>query len=115
MHEIGIARDLWAVVKDTAATKKLKSISKVTIVIGESSGIDPELLEHSMKDHIFPGSIADKAKLELITEKVKAQCGDCGKEIKGTDMAAFNCPSCKGMNLDIVSGKECYVKSIEGA
>ncbi|MFH1368159.1 MAG: hydrogenase maturation nickel metallochaperone HypA [Elusimicrobiota bacterium] len=114
MHEIGIARDLWAEIKKIAADKKLGKISGVAIVVGESAGIDAHLLEHSFKDHIFPGSFAEGAELALSVEKVKAKCSDCGREITGTELSALNCPSCKGMNMEITSGKDCYVKSVEG-
>lgn len=113
MHEIGIARDLWAAVLKTAKEKKLKAISSVELVVGESSGIDVELLKHSMKDHIFPGTAAEKAKLVITLEKVSAKCSDCGRDIKRDEMSALNCPSCKGMNMEIISGNDCYVKNVE--
>lgn len=114
MHEIGIARDLWAVIKQNAKRNSIDRIKKVTVVVGESSGIDPELLRHSLVDHIFPGSIADKAKLEILGEKVKAKCSDCGEEITNEKLSSLNCHKCGGINLEITSGRECYVKSIEG-
>ena len=114
MHEIGIARDLWAIIKQNAAKNSLKKITKVSVVVGESSGIEKEMLRHSLAEHIFPGTIAEKAVLELLDEKVSAKCAGCGEALAHKDFSALNCPKCGGINLEITSGKECYVKSIEG-
>ena len=32
MHELGIARDFWAVIKETAGLNKLKKITKIVMV-----------------------------------------------------------------------------------
>ena len=114
MHEIGIARDLWAIIKQNAAKNSLKKITKINLVVGESSGIEKEMLRHSLVEHIFPGTIAEKAALEILGEKVAAKCTGCGEAITHENLAALNCPKCGGINLEITSGNECYVKSIEG-
>ena len=114
MHELGIAQDFWAVIKEQAAGNGLKNVSKIVIVLGEASGIEKDFLVHSLKDHILPGTIAAKAALEIIPERLKAKCGNCLKEITTVMITALNCPHCGSSDIEIVSGKETYVKSIEG-
>lgn len=114
MHELGIAQDFWGVIKETAQKSNLKKITKITFVVGEASGIEIDFLEHSMKDHILPQTIANDAKLEFVKVKLVAKCNDCKFEITKDNIINLCCPQCASSNIDVVSGKETYVQSIEG-
>jgi hydrogenase nickel incorporation protein HypA/HybF len=114
MHELGIAQDFWAVIKQHAKEHNLKKINKIVIVLGEASGIEESFLVHSFKDHILPGTLAEGAVFEVSHAKLTAKCGSCGKELTKDVMTALNCPGCQGTDIEIISGKETYVQSIEG-
>ncbi len=114
MHELGIAQDFWAVIKEQAKLNGLKTVSKIVIILGEASGIDKDFLAHSFKDHILPGTFAAGAELEIVPKGLCAKCNSCGSEITTDMITALNCPRCKSSNIEIVSGKETYVQSIEG-
>ncbi|HBU69355.1 MAG TPA: hypothetical protein DEE98_03120 [Elusimicrobia bacterium] len=114
MHELGIAKDLWAIIVQKAKENNISKITKITIMIGETSGIEADFLKHSLVDHIMPGSIAGDATLELLDEKIAAKCKKCGREITKDTIMTIKCPFCGSMQIDITAGKETYVKSIEG-
>lgn len=114
MHELGIAQDFWAVIKEQASANNLKRVTTITIVIGETSGIEKSFLEHSLRDHIIPGTFAEHARLEIIIKPLAAKCRSCGLDISKDTMSDFNCPGCGGTDIEIISGKESYVQSIEG-
>jgi hydrogenase nickel incorporation protein HypA/HybF len=113
MHELGIAKDLFAHVKEKVKQKGLRRITGIKIKVGEASGIEEGFLRHSFIDHILPGTIAEGVTLEVEREPVKAKCGSCGKEISARE-GGLNCPGCGGSNLEIIAGKDVYVESIEG-
>lgn len=113
MHELGIARDLFDIVLQKAKENKLEKITKISIKLGEAAGIESDFLRHSFADHIIPQSIAACCELEIIVEKVRARCKKCLKEFSPKDMV-FSCPSCNGADIEIISGKDIYVDSIEG-
>ena len=114
MHELGIAHDLFTVVKNEAKKNNINKVSKIIIKLGEASGIKEDFLRHSFVDHILPGSIADGAVLEIVEEPLKVECKDCGKIVDGKDNAVMECPNCNSMRLEIVNGLNVYVESIEG-
>jgi hydrogenase nickel incorporation protein HypA/HybF len=114
MHELGIAQDFWAVIKRYAQEHRLNKISKIVILLGEASGIEESFLVHSFKDHILPQTLAEGAVFEVVHAKLTAKCATCGKEISKDEMTGLNCPGCKGSDIEIMSGKESYVQSIEG-
>ena len=115
MHELGIAKDLWAVIEKEAKQRGLKEITGINIAIGEASGIEDHFLRHSFEDHIFPNSIAKDAKLVITYEPLKAKCSSCGIEITKENLKTFRCPGCNGLAIEIITGKECYVKEIQGS
>ena len=114
MHELGIARDFWAVIKETAAGNKLKKITKIVIVLGEASGIEEEFLRHSMNDHILPGTAGENAELIIKKEVLAAKCKKCGERITREKVKGLSCPKCGGSDIEIISGRDTYVKNIEG-
>lgn len=116
MHEHGIARDLWKVVLDEARKNNINKITKITVVLGEASGIEKDFLNHSFVDHIFAeNEIAEGAAVEYEISPLSAVCNVCSKDIKPSDMEDFVCPHCGLSDIKIISGREVYVKSIEGA
>lgn len=114
MHELGIAQDLFCIVEEKAKENNLKAITKIVVVIGEASGIVEDFLRHSLMDHIMPGTIAEKAELEITKEPVQARCLACGKEINVQQGFSLECPNCGDNNLEITQGKNVYLQSIEG-
>lgn len=114
MHELGIARDLWKAVEEKARNSNFKKITKVTIKLGEASGIDEDLLRHSLLDHIFPKTIAKNSKLDLIKEDVKSKCSKCGRELTKENMSDIKCPHCGSLDIEVLAGKDVYVENIEG-
>lgn len=114
MHELGIAQDFLAVIKQQANLHGLKKISKIKIVLGEASGIELDFLKHSLVDHALPGTIAENAEIEFVPLKLIAQCCECKKEINSKNLLTLSCPFCGCSEVNIISGKEIYVESIEG-
>ena len=115
MHELGIAQDLFCIVEEKAKENNLKAITKIVVVVGEASGIVEDFLRHSLTDHLMPGSIAEKAELEITTESLQARCLACGIEIDSRQSSSLECPNCgDDNNLEITQGKNVYLQTIEG-
>ena len=114
MHELGIAQDLFRIVEDKAKKNNLKMVTKIVIIVGEASGVEEDFLRHSLTDHVTPGTIAEKAELEISTELLRARCVSCGKEIDIQQSSSSECPDCGDNNLEIIQGKNVYLQTIEG-
>ncbi len=114
MHEHGIGRQLWQVILEKAEQNNLTKITKISIVIGQASGIEKELLVHTMKDHIIPNTLASLAEIDFIEEKLTAVCNGCKTEIDASVMETMFCPKCGSSDIAILSGNDCFVKEIEG-
>ncbi|OGS47002.1 MAG: hypothetical protein A2539_09155 [Elusimicrobia bacterium RIFOXYD2_FULL_34_15] len=113
MHELGIAKSLFEIALQTAKKNKLTKITRISIKLGEASGIEEGFLKHSFVDHLFPNTIASGCKLEIVVEKVAAICKKCSANFSPKEMV-FCCPSCNEQSIEIISGKDVYVNFIEG-
>lgn len=136
MHELGIARNLFEIVRRKAEEAHLSKVHKIKIILGEACGVEEGLLRHSLIEHLMPGTIAQDAELEVQIQPLKAKCQGCGRQIL---KQSFNisqhqkknvycwekkdlnpvisenlaCPDCGCLEVDIIEGKDVYVESIE--
>ncbi len=112
MHELRIAEDLSAIVIEVAEREKLSVVTKVNISFGQLVQIVPDIFEFAFREAVRD-SVAADAELDLEIIPVKMKCSACSREFKVTENY-FACDQCGSTGLDIISGKELFIKSIEG-
>ncbi len=112
MHEIGIAQELSAIVIDAAKKEKLRKVSKVNISFGQMIQIVPDIFDFAFRIAVRD-TIAMGAEVDIEILPVKMRCKSCKKEFIIKDNL-FSCSGCGSAELDIMQGKELFVKSIEG-
>jgi hydrogenase nickel incorporation protein HypA/HybF len=112
MHEFRIAEDLSAIVLDTALSNNLLRVTKVNIVFGQMVQIVPDIFEFAFRE-IVRNSIAESAELYIKIVPVKMKCMNCGNVFMVVENL-FACNICSSADLEIVQGKELFIKSIEG-
>jgi len=112
MHEVSIVNDLFRIVLDVAEKENLTRIDKVHFQLGRMMQVVPELFRFAF-DSAKADTIAHQAELEIEFLPVKMRCTHCG-HIFEVDQQDFCCPQCNGVDLDLLQGKELFIKSIEG-
>jgi len=112
MHEIKIAEDLSAIVLETAKEEKLSKVTRVNIIFGQLVQIVPEIFEFAFKESVRD-TVANDAELFIEIVPVKMRCIKCGNDFQVKENR-FECNVCRSTDLNIISGKELFVKSIEG-
>lgn len=112
MHELRIAEDLVTIVLDTAHGKNLSKVSRVNIIFGQLVQIVPEIFEFAFRE-IVKNSIAEAAELNIEIVQVKMKCMNCGNDFQIKENR-FACSVCDSTDVEIIQGKELFIKSIEG-
>ena len=112
MHELKIAEDLSAIVFETAVNNHLSKVTKVNIIFGQMIQIVPDIFEFAFRE-IARNSIAESAELNIEIVPVEMRCKNCGSIFFVTENR-FKCSTCSLTDLDIIHGKELFIKSIEG-
>ena len=112
MHEVSIIQNVVKIVTDKATENKFTKVSKVSLRIGELSGVMPDSLNFAFKSCIMD-TLLEGSTLEIEKVKAVAECLDCKQEFP---IDHFNklCPICNQFCSSIVSGYELYINTIEG-
>ena len=110
MHELGLTDALLRMVRDVAAKEQLHHVDKITLEIGELSGVVPRYMLDCWQAVIDGTEYQDT---ELVIETVPgiASCMDCDEEFR-IDVNNFRCPFCGSHNLTPVSGRDMLLKEI---
>ena len=111
MHELGLCDALLRMVKKIVAEEELEHVSKITLEVGDLSGVLP----HYMLDcwqAVIDGT--DYADTELVCETVPgtARCLDCEVEFRA-DVNNLRCPFCNGNKLMPLTGTDMTIREIE--
>jgi len=107
MHELGITRNIIAIVKENAHNHR---VTRVMLEIGKFSAIMPDAIEFCF-DVCAQGTIVEGAKLEIIEVPGMAKCRECG--ITFTLDKPFGICQCGSVELDLITGEELKIREIE--
>ena len=112
MHEMGIAMQIIDIAKASIPPNMQGvRIERVNLQIGKLSAVVPTSLtfcfEIAAKDTPLEG-----AKLNIDEVPVTAKCNQCGNTWTITS-PAFNCIACESGDIDIISGRELDIVSLE--
>ncbi len=113
MHEYSIVQSLLDIIEDNAKKHNAKKVKKVVVKIGVLSGVEPHLLEIAFNT-FKEGTICEDALFEMLIEPLKVKCKECKNinEIKHNSLI-FECPICKSVELEVLSGEDMYLMSLE--
>ena len=109
MHELSVTRHLLEIVLQHAGDAE--RVTQLNLVIGELSGIVGESVQFYW-DIVTKDTKASDSHLNISRVPVEFRCQECSHEFSpGSD--GFACPSCDSSLLEIISGKEFFLESIE--
>ena len=111
MHEMAITRSMLDLVLDTAAEAGAKRVTRITLVIGELSGVVGRAVAANF-EWMRHETLAADALLEIRSVPKRARCRDCGNEYAPDDFW-WTCPACRANSFEVIAGREMSVESIE--
>ena len=107
MHELGITRNIVAIVGDAARGRPVR---RVTLEIGKLSGVMGDAIAFCF-DVVAQGTPLQGARLEILEIEGRARCLCCGMEF-ATAMLFTPC-SCGSRQLMRLQGEELNIKTME--
>ena len=107
-----MVEDLFRIILGAASENGITTIDRVNVVIGEYLQIRPSIFEFAFKA-AREGTIAGEAELLIEIEPVQLGCENCRHKFMLRQLK-YECPHCGSGRLEILQGKELYIKSIEG-
>lgn len=112
MHELGIVYHIIRDVENVARAHGVRRVSSVTLLLGEVSGVVPDLLLDAWRWAADKKPITEGA--ELIVEPVEAvtHCEACGRDYATVEHGK-TCPHCGSGETYLLRGQEVMIKQIE--
>jgi hydrogenase nickel incorporation protein HypA/HybF len=108
MHELSVS----AAVVDTAVRHAAgRPVTVVRLRVGALRQVVPDSLEFYF-GIVSRDTLCEGARLEQELIETRLRCSDCETEWI-VDVPAFRCPSCGGATVDVVTGNELEVESID--
>jgi hydrogenase nickel incorporation protein HypA/HybF len=111
MHESSITESMLSLALIKAGEAKAKKITRINLVVGDLAGVVPECVQFYF-DIISKDTLADGAALAFEKKTTRIRCRKCEKEFTPINHD-WACPGCHEASMEIVSGRECYMESIE--
>jgi hydrogenase nickel incorporation protein HypA/HybF len=108
MHELSLATGIVETVVKHAEGRRVESVQ---MRIGTLRQVVPESLVFYF-GICSRDSVCEGAALELEILEARLRCNDCAREWQ-LDLPDFRCTSCSGSNVEVTSGTEFEVESIE--
>ena len=108
MHELGITRNIVAIVSDRA---RGQTVLRVTVEVGRLSGMFSEAIRFCF-DVCSKGTPVEGAALEIVDIEGLGHCDACGAEPVMT-VPLGRCPVCREPRLRIVAGTDLKIREME--
>ncbi|MCF8301740.1 MAG: hydrogenase maturation nickel metallochaperone HypA [Bacteroidales bacterium] len=112
MHELAMVQNMFRIILEVADQNQLQKITRVNFEVGKMQQIVPEYFEFAF-EATKENTIASEAQLSLSFIPITLKCKACNHEFTIAD-GAFICPKCQETDLELISGNELLIKSIEG-
>jgi hydrogenase nickel incorporation protein HypA/HybF len=97
-------------VEQFAAENGVSTVDTIVLQIGELSSIIPQYVR-SVYPAAVDGTSLQDTKLDIEILPGNALCKDCGKVFNVREHKAV-CPACSGKNMELLGGREFFIKEI---
>jgi hydrogenase nickel incorporation protein HypA/HybF len=111
MHEYSITESILSLALKKANEAKAGKITRINLVLGELSGVVGECVQQYF-EILGKDTVARGAALSVEMKPTTLRCRKCAKVFIPADRK-WECPDCHELSVEIVSGRECYLESIE--
>ncbi len=108
MHELSVA---GAIVDTVVRAAAGRPVSAVTLRIGHLRQVVPGSLAFYL-EIVSRETVCEGAAFEQLAVEAWLRCRGCGASWR-VEAPAFRCPTCAGADVEVVSGEELEVESIE--
>ena len=111
MHELSITESILSITLERAEEAKASRVAKINLVIGELSGVVDECVEFYF-GFLSKDTIAAQASLSFHHPPIQLRCHKC-ITVFSPDNRNWACPNCQEREIEIISGRDLYIESIE--
>lgn len=113
MHELGIMKNVLEVALEHGEQQQVSKILAVNLEVGALSDIVPEYAQMFF-ELISKDTIAEKAKIVIEKIPARIKCRSCGAVIEmDISNLLHACDQCDSQSIELISGREFRMVSME--
>lgn len=110
MHEMSLMASIFDILKQHLPEGAPK-VTNVTLVVGKLTNTVPDALQMAFEAFACETEF-EGAELEIKVIPIRVKCQECEQESE-LDSPIFLCPACKSPVVQVLSGREMYIDSME--
>jgi hydrogenase nickel incorporation protein HypA/HybF len=111
MHEMALCQGLVRILEEQATAHDYSRVKLVRVEVGPLATVEPEALRFCF-GAATRGTLAENAKLDIITMPASAWCFSCGETVTISERNGV-CPNCGSYQLQVTGGDELRIKELE--
>ena len=112
MHETALAKSILDIVFKAALQAEAKSVRKIHLQIGQLTAVQEDSLRFAL-EILSRHTPAQSALINIEKVPVHTKCHACSYEGPPADTLVLICPRCACYRMEVLSGRELAVRSIE--
>ena len=113
MHELGIVFHMIDLLEEVGRDNGLTSISRVTLNLGEVTGVIPSYLDDCWRWAADRTQLLAGAELDVVPVPAVTVCNACGRTYPTLEYGK-TCPHCSSPDTELLHGLEIEVESVAG-
>ena len=111
MHELSLVMSVVKTISNLCVQNKWKRVLRVTLKVGHFRQIEPEIFAFVYSSAII-GTSLEGSEISIIEMPIIFKCHSCNTN-SDTEELRFVCPNCGSVDVDLISGMEFIIESIE--
>ncbi|MFH0886968.1 MAG: hydrogenase maturation nickel metallochaperone HypA [bacterium] len=112
MHELAMIKNIIELIEKVALDNHAAKVLSAKVKIGELQEVTKENFIFVFKQQAR-GTLADGARIEIDEVPMVAYCKKCEHEFKPEDHHFMACPKCGQNDIEVLSGRDVILESIE--
>lgn len=111
MHELSVVNSIIKICQEEMEKYNINNVKNIKIMVGELTGLVPSCISYYF-DIASKETKLNGAKLLIKNIPIRVKCMECGYEDE-IEKAQITCSKCESLKLEIKSGREFFVDSME--
>ena len=111
MHELSIAESIISTVRSEMESNSYVTVSGIGLRIGEMTDIVEDSLRFGL-EAFTKGTNLEGVEVTIEIIPLQGKCKQCQREFRIVEFK-FVCPNCKGVEIEVIMGKELDISYLE--
>lgn len=111
MRELSLTESVNNVILELCARSGWRRVRRIVLKVGGMRKVNPELLSFAFST-VSKGTVTEGADLSILSMPIVFRCRACGKD-SDSESTAFLCPRCGSPDVELLSGLELSIESME--